>query len=180
MARYLRDRLAAEPAVEVLLGHEVRSVGGDPRLETVVAEDSAAGELTRLEAAAIVVLIGARPGTGWLAGEIALDDDGYILTGPQLGAAPREPWQTLGREPFLVETSRPGVFAVGDVRSGSTKMVAPATAAWLSASPERTSPGSSSGDRAPARDRAARRMSCPSIDPAERAPGAWHALFASP
>jgi thioredoxin reductase (NADPH) len=127
MARYLRDRLAAEPAVEVLMGHEVRSVGGDPRLETVVAEDSATGELTRLEAAAIVVLIGARPGTGWLAGEIALDDDGYILTGPQLGAAPREPWQTLGREPFLVETSRPGVFAVGDVRSGSTKMVAPAT-----------------------------------------------------
>jgi thioredoxin reductase (NADPH) len=75
----------------------------------------------------MVVLIGAQPRTEWLAGQVALDDDGFILTGPQLGTLlDREPWQTLGREPFLVETSRPGVFAVGDVRSGSTKMVAPA------------------------------------------------------
>ena len=76
----------------------------------------------------MVVLIGAAPPTQWLSGELALDDKGFILTGPALGSglAQREPWRTLGREPFLVETSRPGVFAVGDVRSGSTKMVAPA------------------------------------------------------
>jgi thioredoxin reductase (NADPH) len=76
----------------------------------------------------MVVLIGAQPRTEWLPAEIALDEDGFILTGPQLGTllVQREPWKTLGREPFLVETSRPGVFAVGDVRSGSTKMVAPA------------------------------------------------------
>ena len=76
----------------------------------------------------MVVLIGAEPRTEWLAGETELDEDGFILTGPQLGSllVQREPWKTLGREPFLVETSRPGVFAVGDARSGSTKMVAPA------------------------------------------------------
>jgi thioredoxin reductase (NADPH) len=76
----------------------------------------------------MVVLIGAQPRTDWLAGQIELDEDGFIRTGPQLGTllGQREPWKTLGREPFLVETSRPGVFAVGDVRSGSTKMVAPA------------------------------------------------------
>jgi thioredoxin reductase (NADPH) len=55
---------------------------------------------------------------------VALDGDGYVLTGPRLGD--REDWKAFGRDPFLVETSRPGVFAVGDVRSGSTKMVAPA------------------------------------------------------
>ena len=76
----------------------------------------------------MIVLIGAEPPTEWLAGQIALDDDGFVLTGPALpaGLSDRPPWDTLGRGPFLVETSRPGVFAVGDVRSGSTKMVAPA------------------------------------------------------
>ena len=75
-----------------------------------------------------MVLIGAQPRTEWVADQMELDDEGFILTGPQLGTTlrEREPWNALGREPFLVETSRPGVFAVGDVRSGSTKMVAPA------------------------------------------------------
>jgi thioredoxin reductase (NADPH) len=128
MARYLRERIARDPAVDVLLGHEVRAAGGHGRLEHVTVEDTSNGERQTLEAAAMVVLIGAQPRTEWLRGEIDLDEDGYILTGPQLGTglAQREPWRTLGREPFLVETSRPGVFAVGDVRSGSTKMVAPA------------------------------------------------------
>jgi thioredoxin reductase (NADPH) len=94
----------------------------------VSVEDTATGELRSVEANAMVVLIGAEPPTKWLAGELALDDYGFILTGPALGrgVGEREPWRTLGRDPFLVETSRPGVFAVGDVRSGSTKMVAPA------------------------------------------------------
>jgi thioredoxin reductase (NADPH) len=111
-----------------MLGHEVRSVGGDQHLEQVIVEETSTGERQTLAAGAMVVLIGAQPPTDWLAAEIALDDAGFILTGPQLGTflADREPWRTLGREPFLVETSRPGVFAVGDVRSGSTKMVAPA------------------------------------------------------
>jgi thioredoxin reductase (NADPH) len=127
MARYLRDRIAHDPAVDLLLGHEVRAVSGGERLEQVIVEDTRSGKRQPLAAGAMVVLIGAEPRTEWLVGEVALDDDGYILTGPQLGTlVQREPWQTLGREPFLVETSRPGVFAVGDVRSGSTKMVAPA------------------------------------------------------
>jgi thioredoxin reductase (NADPH) len=128
MARYLRDRIAADPVVEVMLATEVRALGGNGRLEQVTVEDTRTGRQLALDAGALVVLIGAEPPTEWLAGELALDDHGFVLTGPALGRGlgQREPWRTLGREPFLVETSRPGVFAVGDVRSGSTKMVAPA------------------------------------------------------
>jgi thioredoxin reductase (NADPH) len=128
MARYLRERIASDPAIEVLLGTEVRDIGGNGRLERVTVEQTATGDRRTVEANAMVVLIGAEPPTQWLATEVALDDHGFILTGPALGRGlgEREPWRTLGREPFLVETSRPGVFAVGDVRSGSTKMVAPA------------------------------------------------------
>jgi thioredoxin reductase (NADPH) len=129
MARYLRDRIARDPSVEVLTGHEVREVGGDGGLDHVTVEETASGNLHTLRVRAMVVLIGAQPRTEWLAGQFALDEEGFILTGSGLrtGLGQREPWRTLGREPFLVETSRPGVFAVGDVRSGSTKMVAPAT-----------------------------------------------------
>ena len=128
MARYLRERIAADPAVEVMLGTEVRAVDGDGRIQRITVEETRTGERRTLEARAMVVLIGAEPPTEWLAAELALDDHGFILTGPALGrgVGQREPWRTLGREPYLVETSRPGVFAVGDVRSGSTKMVAPA------------------------------------------------------
>ena len=128
MARYLRDRIAADPAVDVMLGSEVRAVDGDERLERVTVEEARSGAHRTLEARAMVVLIGAEPPTAWLAAALALDDHGFILTGPALGRGlgQHDLWRTLGREPFLVETSRPGVFAVGDVRSGSTKMVAPA------------------------------------------------------
>jgi thioredoxin reductase (NADPH) len=128
MARYLRERIAADPAVEVMLGSEVRAVDGAGRLERVTVEQAGIGVHRTLDTQAMIVLIGAEPPTEWLAADLALDDHGFILTGPALGRGlgQREPWRTLGREPFLVETSRPGVFAVGDVRSGSTKMVAPA------------------------------------------------------
>jgi len=128
MAGYLRERLARDPAVEVLLGHEVRAVGGEARLEDVTVEMTSTGERRRLAAGAMVVLIGAEPPTSWLVGELVLDEDGSVLTGPALGAAvvQEDQWRTLDRKPFLVETSRPGVFAVGDVRSGSTRMIAPA------------------------------------------------------
>ena len=128
MAHYLRDRIAHDPHVEVLLGHEVCELDGDGHVERVTVAAAQTSERRTVAAGGVVVLIGAEPRTEWLAGEIALDQDGFVLTGPALPASvrDREPWDTLGRGPFLVETSRPGVFAVGDVRSGSTKMVAPA------------------------------------------------------
>jgi thioredoxin reductase (NADPH) len=128
MARYLRDRIAAEPSIEVHLRHEVKEVEGDDHLERVVVENLDTGERERLAAGAMVVLIGAEPRTDWLAGEIALDEHGFVLAGPTLGpdAGHEEPWLSLGRAPFALETSRPGVFVVGDVRSGATRMVAPA------------------------------------------------------
>jgi thioredoxin reductase (NADPH) len=128
MSRYLRERIARDPAIEVMLGHEVRALAGDGRLQCVNVERTRTGERSCLDAAAMVVLIGAQPPTEWLAAELALDDDGFVRTGPALGraVAQREPWRTLDRAPLHVEASRPGVFAIGDVRSGSTKMVAPA------------------------------------------------------
>jgi thioredoxin reductase (NADPH) len=128
MARYLRDRIAVHPAIEVLLGHEVAGLGGGGHLEQVTVAQAATGARRTLAAGAMVLLIGAAPRTSWVAGEVALDEDGFVLTGPALAAGLRDgdPWSRLGRGPFLLETSRPGVFAVGDVRSGSTKMVAPA------------------------------------------------------
>jgi thioredoxin reductase (NADPH) len=128
MARYLRDRLERSPAVQILLGYEVSAVEGDGHLERVVVESVSRNERRTLEAGGLVILIGATAPTEWLVSAIALDHDGFVLTGPALGLGSRErdPWDRLGRGPFLLETSRPGVFAAGDVRSGSTKMVAPA------------------------------------------------------
>ena len=127
MARYLRDRIA-DAGIDVRLGHEVRELAGDMHVERLTIENINTGERRTIDAGAMVVLIGALPRTDWLAGAVALDDDGFVLTGPALepDLREREPWARLGRAPFLLETSRPGVFAVGDVRSGSTRMVAPA------------------------------------------------------
>jgi thioredoxin reductase (NADPH) len=129
MARYLRDRIAGDVADLVTADDLDRRVAGDGGLEEVTVQDIAGGSVRTLSVRAMVVLIGAQPRTEWLAGQLTLDEEGYIVTGPGLGngLGQAEPWRTLGREPFLVETSRPGVFAIGDVRSGSTKMVAPAT-----------------------------------------------------
>ena len=127
MARYLRDRIA-HSEIEVLLGHEIRELAGAGYLEQVIVENVRTGERRTIDAGAMVVLIGAAPRTEWLAGAVALDEEGFVLTGPALDRdlREREPWARLGRAPFLPETSRPGVYAVGDVRSGSMKMVAAA------------------------------------------------------
>jgi thioredoxin reductase (NADPH) len=128
MARYLRDRIDSSPDVEVLLGHEVDQIEGGDHLEQVIVAHAASGDRRTLTAGALVILIGAKPHTDWLANTLDLDEDGFVLTGPALGTNlhDRQPWNQLGRDPFLLETSQPGAFAVGDVRSGSTRMAAPA------------------------------------------------------
>jgi thioredoxin reductase (NADPH) len=127
MSRYLVDRIERLGNVEVLLNTEVRKLLGDDTLEAVVVEDNRTGERRTLDARAMFVFIGVRPHTRWLADQFALDDNGFILTGAD-AAGPNgagRPEQA-DRRPLTLETSRPGVFAAGDVRSGSVKRVASA------------------------------------------------------
>jgi thioredoxin reductase (NADPH) len=127
MSRYLIERIAATPNIEVVTGVEVTAVRGDGHLGTVVIRDSDSGAERELDEAAMFVFIGARPRTEMVAGWVELDDKGFVLTGPDLVRADHRPggW-TIDRPPFLLETSVPGVFAAGDVRAGSGKRVAAA------------------------------------------------------
>jgi thioredoxin reductase (NADPH) len=122
MSDYLLQELAATRNVEVRTRARVVDGRGERRLETVVVEDARAGRREELAAAALFVLIGAVPRTEWLAGGVARDEDGYVRSGSDL---PAGAWP-LARPPLLLETSLPGVFAVGDVRHGSVKRVAAA------------------------------------------------------
>ena len=114
MSRYLADRIERSANVDVLRHSEIRELVGDKELESVVVEDDRTGERNEITARALFVFIGADPCTGWLGDELELDDGGYIRTGAATGSA------------ALLETSRPGVFAAGDVRSGSAQRVASA------------------------------------------------------
>ncbi|MCU1378567.1 MAG: cyclic nucleotide-binding protein [Acidimicrobiales bacterium] len=127
MSRYLVDQIDRHPRVEVLRHTEVRELVGDGALQAVVVEDNRTGERSTLEARALFVFIGAEPQVGWLQDQLALDDHGFILTGPAAAETAGESlrWDR-SRPPFLLETSRPGTFAAGDVRSGSVKRVAAA------------------------------------------------------
>jgi thioredoxin reductase (NADPH) len=126
MSRYLADRIAHDPRIEVHLNSDVRELEGERgRLEAVVVEDRTTGERQRLPARELMVFIGGVPGSSWLPDSVAVDAGGYIVTGP--GAQPRtDPGETAQRTPLLLETSWPGVFAAGDVRSGSVARVASA------------------------------------------------------
>ncbi len=122
MSRYLIDRIERSPNVQVHLRTEVRELVGEHGiLEQVVVEDNQTRERRTLDARMLFVFIGAAPHTQWLGDEVALDERGFILTGPQAAGGAAE-----DRQPQLLETSRRGVFAVGDVRSGSIKRVASA------------------------------------------------------
>jgi thioredoxin reductase (NADPH) len=125
MVSYLIERIAREPTIRVLTDTEVIEVVGEPDLSEVVVQNNRSGDRTTVPALAMFVLIGAAPYTTWLRDVVELDRAGFVLTGTSLGTEPQrhEPWRSLGRGPMLLETSRPGVFAVGDVRSGATNRV---------------------------------------------------------
>src|SRR5262249_5530890 len=117
-----------QPAITIASRCAVREVDGTGRLERVVVEDFITSVRRTLAAAALFILIGAEAHTRWLANTIELDSHGFIVTGPDLSEQARSApaWEKLGRDPYLLEASLPGVFAVGDVRSRSVKRVASA------------------------------------------------------
>ena len=125
MSAYLVEQIAARPNIDVRCQSAVRGVAGDGRLERVTVEHAGTGMVDELKASAMFVFIGAAPRTPWLPPQIATDELGFVLTGPALGER-RYTTSTGERDPYLYETSVPGVFAVGDVRARSVKRVASA------------------------------------------------------
>lgn len=121
MSSYLARRIAQAGNVDVLFHTEVGSLRGDGRLEEVGLRHGRTGETTRVECSALFVFIGARPHTEWLPADIDRDERGFLLTG---GAVAARGGFALTREPVELETTRPGVLAAGDVRSGTTKRCA--------------------------------------------------------
>jgi thioredoxin reductase (NADPH) len=127
MSRYLVDQVEESPTIELHLHSEIREMFGDGALEAVTVQDTSAGTTRTLTVAAAFVFIGADPCTGWLGDALATDEDGFVVTGDALQLSHLDPaGDGRPRAPFPLETSRPGVFAVGDVRSGSIKRVASA------------------------------------------------------
>jgi thioredoxin reductase (NADPH) len=127
MSRYLVDRINSLENVEVCTDTEVTGLEGDGHLSRVRARDGTGEELV-FATSSLFLFIGADANTGWLRGCVELDRSGFVLTGTELPPEIRdaERWRLMGRGPFLLETSLPGVFAAGDVRSGSVKRVAAA------------------------------------------------------
>ena len=118
MSRYLIDQLAGRPNIGTMFGTEVAAVHGDLSLEAIDVRDTATGATSRLDSEGLFIFIGADAETAWLPPDIALDDRGYVLTGPEMRSTGC--W-TLERDPYLLETSVPGIFACGDVRQGPVK-----------------------------------------------------------
>jgi thioredoxin reductase (NADPH) len=129
MSRYLIQRLTENPQIELHLNTEIVALEGGARLERIVWQDKKTGETSTRSIRHVFIMTGASPRTEWLRGCLAMDDKGFILTGRDLDApAPSDqnpPWP-LARAPQMLETSLPGVFAVGDVRAGNVKRVASA------------------------------------------------------
>jgi thioredoxin reductase (NADPH) len=129
MSRYLIQRITENPNIEMHYHTEIVSLEGEQELKRVTWRDGETGEISTQEIHHVFIMTGASPRTEWLQGCIALDDKGFILTGRDLnlvqGIARNSAWP-LSRPPQMLETSLPGVFAVGDVRSGNVKRVASA------------------------------------------------------
>jgi thioredoxin reductase (NADPH) len=126
MSRYLIQRIEENPGIEVHFKTEIVALDGDAHLERVTWQDKVSGETSSHEIRHVFIMAGASPGTGWLRGCVAMDDKGFILTGRDLDAVTEGHAWKLSRSPQMLETSLPGVFAVGDVRAGNVKRVASA------------------------------------------------------
>ena len=122
MSDYLARRIEHHPKIEVVRNVEVNAVEGDRVITKLRLRDVRNGTSRDFDCSALFVFIGAQPRTDWMPPSIALDSKGFILTGAD--AAKSDRWPVVDREPCVVETTCPGVFAAGDVRSGTTKRVA--------------------------------------------------------
>ena len=129
MSDYLIKEIEAAPSITVRLNTQVTEAGGGGRLEYLTLRDTACPDPETVPADALFIMIGARPHTSWLADTLRCDDRGFILTGTDLIQDGAPPGWDLARAPLPMETSVPGVFAVGDVRHGSVKRVASAVGA---------------------------------------------------
>jgi thioredoxin reductase (NADPH) len=124
MSKYLVDRIQSHPRVQVHVGTTVTALHGEPTLERITI--AKADEELEVDCTALFSFIGAEPNNSWLDG-VAVDEHGFVLTDRALDDVELgEDWTAMGRRPLPYETSRPGLFAVGDLRSGSTKRVAAA------------------------------------------------------
>jgi thioredoxin reductase (NADPH) len=126
MSRYLIDTIESTPNIDVWLNGEVAGAHGDGSLHRITIRDTRSGETSELDLAAMFVFIGARPQTAWLPDAVARDRRGFVRAGAELLLEDVRPRWRLDRDPYLLETSLPGVFVAGDVRSQSMKRVASA------------------------------------------------------
>jgi thioredoxin reductase (NADPH) len=126
MSRYLIQRIEENPAIAMHYCTEIIGLEGDTQLERVTWRDNNTSESSTHDIRHVFMMTGAAPRTEWLKGCVALDDKGFILTGRDLDPVMPEYHWPLQRVPLMLETSLPGVFAVGDVRSGNVKRVASA------------------------------------------------------
>lgn len=125
MSQYLIEQIAETPNIEVQVHSSVIEAKGETSLEAITIANAVTGETQTVPATSLFIFIGASPRTDWLDGVVERDERGFILTGPDLKHEDRRPkgW-TLERDPYLLETNVPGIFAVGDVRHNSVKRVA--------------------------------------------------------